>query len=195
MPPLSIALMNGTWDIAKRLIEAGSDVIQWDISGQGPLNVAIVNLTVRGNGNPLIRMPDQTTARDVVKMLVELGANPNQQLYYHAAARTILGADIGRGTTPFLSACAYGDIGIVKLLLAHGANPRLANPGWPGSHHPRDHGAHHRHRLSGTHASQAWRRRGASWSWTRRKDQKMAMVLASVRRLNSSGCWPPVVRT
>jgi uncharacterized protein len=127
MPPLSIALMNGTWDIAKRLIEAGSDVNQWDIYGQGPLNVALVNLTVRGNGNPLDRdVPDRTTAREVVKMLVERGANPNQQLYYHAVGRTILGADTGRGTTPFLTACANGDIESVKLLLAHGANPRLA---------------------------------------------------------------------
>ena len=125
MPPLSIALMNGNWDLAKRLIEAGSDVNQWDIYGQGPLNVAIVNETVRGN--PLdLDVPNRVTARDVVKMLVERGANPNQQLYYHAVARTILGADIGRGTTPFLTACANGDIEIVKLLLAHGANPRLA---------------------------------------------------------------------
>jgi ankyrin repeat protein len=127
MPPLSIALMNGTWDIAKQLIEAGADVNQWDIYGQGPLNVAIANLNVRDNGNPLDEnAPDRTTGREVVKMLVERGANPNQQLYYHAVARTILGADIGRGTTPFLTACASGDIEIVKLLLAHGANPRLA---------------------------------------------------------------------
>ena len=127
MPPLSIALMNGNWDLAKRLIEAGSDVNQWDIYGQGPLNVAIVNETVRGGGNPLDRdVPDRTTPREVVKMLVERGANPNQQLYYQAVARTILGADTGRGTTPFLTACGNGDIEIVKLLLAHGANPRLA---------------------------------------------------------------------
>ena len=126
MPPLFIAMMNGNWDIAKRLIEAGSDVNQWDIFGQGPLNVAIANLGVH-NDNPLDGdAPDRTTAREVVKMLVERGANPNQQLYYHAAARTILGADTGRGTTPFLTACASGDIEIVKLLLAHGANPRLA---------------------------------------------------------------------
>jgi ankyrin repeat protein len=127
MPPLSIALMNGSWDIARRLIEAGADVNQWDIYGQGPLNVAIANLTVRGNGNPLDRdTPDKTTPREVVKMLVERGANPNQQLYFKAVGRTILGANTGRGTTPFLTACDIGDIEVVKLLLAHGANPRLA---------------------------------------------------------------------
>src|SRR6202012_567138 len=51
---------------------------------------------------------------------------PNQQLSYQSAARTILGADTGRGTTPFLTACANGDIESGKLLLAHRANPRLA---------------------------------------------------------------------
>jgi ankyrin repeat protein len=71
-------------------------------------------------------MPDKATPREVVELLLERGADPNQQIYYHAAARTILGADIGRGTTPFLTACDSGDIEIVKLLLAHGANPRLA---------------------------------------------------------------------
>ncbi|HEY4341359.1 MAG TPA: ankyrin repeat domain-containing protein [Steroidobacteraceae bacterium] len=127
MPALSIALLNGTWDIAKDLIEAGADVNEWDIYGQGPLNVAVANITVRGNGDPLDRdTPERTTPHEVVKMLVEHGANPNQQIYYHAAARTLLGADIGRGTTPFLTACANGDIDSVKLLLTHGANPRLA---------------------------------------------------------------------
>ncbi len=127
MSVLSIALMNGSWDIARALIEAGADVEQWDIYGQGPLNVAVTNLTVRSNGNPLDRdEPDRTAPRDVVKMLVERGANPNQQLYFRAAGRHILGANIGRGTTPFLSACDVGDIETVKLLLAHGANPRLA---------------------------------------------------------------------
>jgi ankyrin repeat protein len=136
MPPLSIALMNGTWDIAKRLIEAGSDVNQWDIYGQGPLNLAIVNLTVRGNGNPLDRdVPDRATPREVVKMLVERGANPNQQLYYHAAARTILGADTGRGTTPFLTACANGDLatsdGQGPIILATTA--RTGGTGFPNA--------------------------------------------------------------
>jgi ankyrin repeat protein len=124
--PLSIAMMNGNWDIAKRLIEAGADVNQWDIYGQSPLHVAIGNLNSRGSRNPLdVNSPNQSSSRDIVKMLVERGANPNQQFYFRPPGG---GLDIrlGRGFTPFLAACANGDIEIVKLLLANGANPKLA---------------------------------------------------------------------
>ncbi|PZN27512.1 MAG: hypothetical protein DIU71_17300 [Proteobacteria bacterium] len=123
--PMSIAMMNGNWDIAKRLIEAGADVNQWDIFGQSPLHVAIVNLRTRQSNHPLdVNSPNQSSGRDIVRMLVERGANPNQQLYFRAPGRGF-GAT-GRGTTPFLAACAIGDIETVKLLLAHGADPRLA---------------------------------------------------------------------
>ncbi len=124
--PMTIAMLNSNWDIAKRLIEAGADVNEWDIFGQAPLHVAIGNMNSRGNSNPLDRdHPDQATGRDIVKMLLDRGADPNQQTYYRAAGLRGFGGT-GRGTTPFLVACASGDMEIVKLLLAHGANPKLA---------------------------------------------------------------------
>ena len=128
MVPLSIALMNSNWDVAKRLIEAGADVNQWDIFGQSPLHVAIRNMNNAGNNNPLdANSPNEASGRDIVEMLVERGANPNQQLYYKAAGYgTAFEGGTGRGTTPFLLACANGDIEVVKLLLEHGANPKLA---------------------------------------------------------------------
>jgi ankyrin repeat protein len=124
--PMVIAMLNSNWDIAKRLIDAGADVNEWDIFGQAPLHVAIGNMNSRGNGNPLDRDHlDKTTGHDVVKLLLDRGANPNQQTYYRAAGGRGFGGT-GRGTTPFLVACASGDIEVVKLLLAHGANPKLA---------------------------------------------------------------------
>jgi uncharacterized protein len=132
MSPMVIAMLNSNWDIAKRLIGAGADVNAWDIFGQAPLHVAIGSMNSRGNNNPLdMDRPNKATGFEVVQLLVARGANPNQQTYYRAAGRGLgagigFGGSTGRGTTPFLVACAGGNLEVVKLLLAHGANPRLA---------------------------------------------------------------------
>jgi ankyrin repeat protein len=133
VPPVSIAMMNANWDIAKRLIEAGADVNQWDIFGQAPLHVAIEFMKRRGNNNPLdMDAPNQVSGRDVVRMLVERGADPNQQ-YFFRPPRPGLDIGLGRGLTPFLAACLSGDLEIVKLLLEHGANPKLATADGQGA--------------------------------------------------------------
>ncbi|MGZ3273280.1 MAG: ankyrin repeat domain-containing protein [Caulobacteraceae bacterium] len=131
VPPLSIAMMNGNWDVARRLVEAGADVNAWDIFGQSPLHVAIGYMNTRAGNNPLDSdAQNKATGRDLVKLLVDRGANPNQELFFKAPGRD---TGVGRGYTPFLAACASGDLDLVKLLLEHGANPKLATADGQGA--------------------------------------------------------------
>ncbi|MEO8314167.1 MAG: ankyrin repeat domain-containing protein [Pseudomonadota bacterium] len=127
--PLVIAMINGNFDIAKRLVEAGADVNQWDTYGQAPLHVAIA-----GGGrssNPLdIDFPQKATSAEITQMLIERGANPNQQVYYPSAVRGGF-----RGTTPFLVAVGTGNLDLVKQLIAKGANVKLANSEGQGAIH------------------------------------------------------------
>ncbi len=131
VPPLSIAMMNGNWDLAKRLVEAGADVNAWDIFGQSPLHVAIAYMNTRGDNNPLdADNQNKANGRELIRLLVERGANPNQELFFKAPGRD---TGVGRGLTPFLAACASGDIELIKLLLDHGANIKLATSDGQGA--------------------------------------------------------------
>jgi ankyrin repeat protein len=74
----------------------------------------------------------QTTGLDVIRLLLEAGANPNAQLNMHRPSR---GGNIGRfvddllttGATPLLRAASAHDREAVALLLAHGALVDLPN--------------------------------------------------------------------
>jgi len=127
--PLALSMMAGNWDIARRLVEAGADVNQWDIYGQAPLHVAIENAYVNrrsGVGNlGTDKSPNTTDGRDLVKMLVERGANPNQQMFFRPPREPGQVSASTRGTTPFHRACASGDHELIKYLLAHGADIKL----------------------------------------------------------------------
>jgi ankyrin repeat protein len=128
--PVTIAIINSNWDIAKRLIDAGAEVNQCDMYGQSPLYAAVVysaprppSLFVVGPGINPTDPPNQATSKEVVALLLDKGANPNMQLFYRPAGRSAGGA--ARGATPLMAAAAEDDVELVKLLLAHGADPRL----------------------------------------------------------------------
>ena len=63
-------------------------------------------------------------------MLLDRGANPNAQLKKLQPYRTKVdrGNDtmLGAGTTPFLRAAKAGDVPAMRLLLEHGADPKLS---------------------------------------------------------------------
>jgi ankyrin repeat protein len=127
--PLTLAMMNGNWDLAQRFIDAGADVNQWDIYGQAPLHVAIENAYVSRKGGMANlgtdKSPNSIEGWEVVRTLVEKGADPNQQMFFRPPKESGQVSAGSRGTTPFHRACAANDIELIRFLLVHGADIRL----------------------------------------------------------------------
>ena len=121
--PLLLAIINANWDLAKRLIEAGADVNQWDIFGEAPLFTAVGLHTKVDGGRASIDPLNETSGEAIVRMLLERGANPNMQLFFRPA--NVRGSTNTRGSTPLIRAATDGDLEMVKLLLEHGADATL----------------------------------------------------------------------
>ena len=130
--PLNMALMSQHFETALALIKAGADVNQFDLFGRAPLFNAIDLNTVPTGGRPDIPSEDKFTGYDVAKVLLEKGANPNQQLKLRPPYRNAIfdrGADnsLAEGATPLIRAARAADNASLKLLLDHGALVDLPN--------------------------------------------------------------------
>jgi ankyrin repeat protein len=121
--PLLVAIMNANWDLAKQLIVAGADVNQWDIYGEAPLFTAVDERNRIDGGHASIDPLNTTKGLAIVSLLLERGADPNMQLLFKPAnVRGTSGTTATRGATALIRAASNGDLEVVKILLAHGAD-------------------------------------------------------------------------
>ena len=126
--PLVLAIMNMQFDTAKLLIESGADIQLWDFSGMTPLYSAVDVSSVPRGFRPDTPSTDLTTSLDIIRLLLERGANVNAQLKLPLPSRTPAAAG-GRadkrlhniGATPLLRASVGADLQAMKLLIDHGA--------------------------------------------------------------------------
>ena len=126
---LIIALINGHFDVAGALIQGGADVNMEDKVGQTALYAAVDGHTFPQSNRPAPRETDDTlSSLDVIRLLVDKGANVNAALRAQVPYRTKLdrGGDgvLGIGTTPLIRAAKSADVPVIKLLLERGANAR-----------------------------------------------------------------------
>jgi len=128
---LLLATINGHFDVAKYLVENHADVNMTSADGAAPLYSVVHTQWSRQSFHPQPSIKwEQTTYLDLMKMMLDEGADPNARLtktlwyssygYVYAAASEI-------GTTAFFKCAEVADIDGMKLLLSRGADPTLTN--------------------------------------------------------------------
>jgi uncharacterized protein len=126
---LVMAIVNVHYEVAKLLLENGADPNIADASGMAALYAAVDMHTT----GPLINRPSRKPTGnidgvDLVKMVLDRGANPNARLRTPTLQRYHNGGDplLTDGATPLMRAARSTDVGVMRLLLEKGANPNLA---------------------------------------------------------------------
>ena len=130
---LVLAALNGEFDIAMLLIERGADPnIVTETDGVSPLFAVLeTKWAVYDLGQPRAHLLQVNQHMDLVKALLEAGADPKVRLKTHlwhfSTERLALNIT---GATPFWRAAMAQDLEAMKTLIAYGADPHVPTI-WP----------------------------------------------------------------
>jgi len=131
--PLIIAITNNHPDVARDLIDRGADIKAVDWYGRTALWAAVEtrNMDV-DNAEPFENGVDRGPVLDVIRILLERGADPNTRTKETPPIRRQMLRVTGSlawvdftGQTPFLTASLSGDLSVMRLLLEYGADPYI----------------------------------------------------------------------
>jgi uncharacterized protein len=123
--PLLVATQNRYYKLGAFLLEHGADVNLPNKGGWTPLYLATDNRNIEGGDYP-VRKGDMDHL-DFIKLLLDKGADVNARMKDTTETRTVFTNQWldENGATAFLRASQSGDIVLMKLLLAHGADPKI----------------------------------------------------------------------
>ncbi len=129
--PLLVATINGHFDLAKLLLDQGADPSLASMAGATPLYAAVNVKWAPEAGYP---QPDttqeETTYLELMQAFIDKGADVNAQLekelWYTSYTFDLSRVDAG-GATAFWRAAQVSDVDALRLLVAAGADPEIAN--------------------------------------------------------------------
>jgi ankyrin repeat protein len=123
--PLLVATQNRYYKLGAYLMDHGADVNLTNKGGWTPLYLATDNRNIESGDYP-VRKPDMDHL-EYIKLLLAHGASVNARIKDSTETRTVFTNQWldENGATAFLRASQSGDIELMKLLLAHGADPKI----------------------------------------------------------------------
>jgi uncharacterized protein len=129
---LVLAIINANYDVAAALVEKGADPNVADKEAKMAALYAAVDMDrlAIGHGRPNTKPSGVLTSVDLIKVLLAHSADPNARLAAPLFQRHHTAGDraLGEGSTPFMRAAKSGDVVVMRMLLAAGADPKLTQP-------------------------------------------------------------------
>ena len=127
--PLLVATQNRFYQLGAYLLDQGADPNKANNGGWTPLYLAVDNRNIESGDYP-VRKGDMDHLDFIMKVL-DKGADVNARMKDSTETRTVftnqwLDED---GATAFLRASQSSDLVVMHLLLAHGADPKIATVG------------------------------------------------------------------
>jgi ankyrin repeat protein len=127
--PLLVATQNRFYQLGSYLLDRGADPNKGNNGAWTPLYLAVDNRNIEGGDYP-VRKGDMDHL-DFIKKLIDKGADVNARLKDSTESRTVFTNQWldENGATPFLRAAMSSDLEVMRLLLAQGADPKIATVG------------------------------------------------------------------
>jgi ankyrin repeat protein len=122
--PLLTAVNNRNYRLAAMLLERGADPNLANKGGWTPLYLATDNRNIEGGDYPVPK--GDMDHLEIITLLLEKGANPNQKIKDNTLTRTIFTMQwfFEDGATPFIRAAQSSDTALMQLLLKYKADPQ-----------------------------------------------------------------------
>jgi ankyrin repeat protein len=137
---MNIAIVNDRFDLASTLLDLGADPNDGSLYFAVDMHDATTDMRAHDGSRLRADHPNKLTALDLVKLLLDRGADANKPFVGQLHSTTLCcGAEIN--SSPFYRAAIASDVEVLKLMIAHGAKvewspsevKKEAKPGAPAA--------------------------------------------------------------
>jgi uncharacterized protein len=126
---MMLAIINDRFDLAAKLLELGADANDGSLYQAVEMHDATTDWRAKDGSRLRVDHPNQLTALDVIKLLLDAGADPDKPADGQQMHSASMCCDTKAVGTPFYRAAVAADVEALKLMIPRGADLEWAPKG------------------------------------------------------------------